>query len=182
MGTISVGAAEGCDLLILFFKGKVKDRSLRQLLHGCHWFVDVIAVDVAVSPRCQRYCPSAYWSRPGSRGPPDSVAACSPAHSAPPDFSAPPLRLPGCCPSAGSGNRNSAPCTRRPSPRHSPSGCFGISARQRRQQQPAKAESPQCVHARLLAGPKGPRYGLSLVQALRKSRDGFFAPSVTPDS
>ncbi|WP_277758884.1 hypothetical protein [Pseudomonas sp. A34-9] len=29
-----VGAAEGCDLLILIFKGKIKDRSLRQLLHG----------------------------------------------------------------------------------------------------------------------------------------------------
>jgi hypothetical protein len=27
-----VGAAEGCDLLILFLKGKSKDRSLRQLL------------------------------------------------------------------------------------------------------------------------------------------------------
>jgi hypothetical protein len=30
-----VGAAEGCDLLILIFKNtRSKDRSLRQLLHG----------------------------------------------------------------------------------------------------------------------------------------------------
>jgi hypothetical protein len=29
---MTVGAAEGCDLLILFFK--IKDRSLRQLLQG----------------------------------------------------------------------------------------------------------------------------------------------------
>ena len=34
----------------------------------------------------------------------------------------------------------------------------------------------------LLADPTGPRFGLSLVQALRNSRDGFFAPPVTPDS
>ena len=32
MLTVDVGAAEGCDLLILLFKIKIKDRSLRQLL------------------------------------------------------------------------------------------------------------------------------------------------------
>jgi hypothetical protein len=35
--TAHVGAAEGCDLLILFLileKAKSRDRSLRQLLHG----------------------------------------------------------------------------------------------------------------------------------------------------
>jgi hypothetical protein len=36
LGSMSpVGAAEGCDLLILFFGSKSKDRSLRQLLQVC---------------------------------------------------------------------------------------------------------------------------------------------------
>jgi hypothetical protein len=30
----TVGAAAGCDLLMLFFKSRSKDRSLRQLLQG----------------------------------------------------------------------------------------------------------------------------------------------------
>jgi hypothetical protein len=30
----SVGAAEGCDLLMLFLRSRSKDRSLRQLLQG----------------------------------------------------------------------------------------------------------------------------------------------------
>ena len=38
----SVGAAAGCDLLILTFKTKSKDRSLRQLLRVIHEFLTSI--------------------------------------------------------------------------------------------------------------------------------------------
>jgi hypothetical protein len=42
-----VGAAEGCDLLILFLKTRSKDRSLRQLLQGAYF----LAAGLAFTPR-----------------------------------------------------------------------------------------------------------------------------------